>query len=272
VSPRKEVLIQSKATMLTLYHNDMSVCSQKVRLCLAEKALGYVGRHLNLRVGDQQKPEYLTLNPKGVVPTLIDDDVIVTESIVINEYLDDAYPKHPLKPVDPAGRAKMRWWTKQIDDSIFPATGTVSMSVAFHHQYTPEVLDELTRQRGPAYRARFALLQKGVNNPNFPEAIKRLYRMVVDMNTVLERGKWLTGAMFTLADIAYVPYVTRLDHLKFLGLLDKKPGTADWYERMRARESYRTALAAQFNPKYLPLMEEKGREAWPRVKELVEIA
>ena len=258
--------------MLTLYHNDMSVCAQKVRLCLAEKGLAYDARHLNLRAGDQQKPDYLKLNPKGVVPTLVHDDVVVTESVVINEYLDDAFPERPLKPTTPAGRAKMRWWTKQIDDSIFPATGTVSMSVAFHHQYTPEVLEELTRQRGPGYRARFALLQKGVDNPNFPDAIKRLYKMVADMNAALERGPWLVGDTFTLADIAYAPYVARLDHLKFLGLLDQNPRTADWYERLRSRESYRSALAAQFNPKYLPLMEEKGREAWPRVKELVGLA
>lgn len=258
--------------MLTLYHNDMSVCAQKVRLCLAEKTLPYEARHLNLRAGDQQQPDYLKLNPKGVVPTLVDDDTVVVESVVINEYLDDAFPKRPLKPNDPAGRAKMRWWTKQIDDSIFGATGTVSMSVAFHHQYTPEVLDELIRQRGPAYRARFSLLQKGVDNPNFPDAIKRLYKMVADMNAALERGPWLCGEMFTLADIAYAPYITRLDHLKFLGFLDKNKRTADWYERMKARPSYRTALAAQFNAKYLPLMDEKGSAAWPRVKELVGLA
>ena len=253
--------------MLTLYHNDMSVCAQKVRLCLAEKALSYDARHLNLRAREQEKPEYLKLNPKGVVPTLVDDEVVVTESVVINEYLDDAYPKRPLKPNDPAGRARMRWWTKQIDDSIFRATGTVSLSVAFIHQYAPEVLEQLTRQR-----PYFALLQKGVENPNFPDAIKRLYKMVTDMNAALERGPWLCGEMFTLADIGYAPYLTRLDQLKFSGLLDKNPRAADWYQRMRARESYRQALAAQFNPKYLPLMEEKGREAWPRVKELVGLA
>lgn len=258
--------------MLTLYHNDMSVCAQKVRLCLAEKALAYEAKHLNLRAGDQQQPDYLKLNPKGVVPTLVHDDVVVTESIVINEYLDDAFPEHPLKPATPAGRAKMRWWTKQIDDSIFAATGTVSMSIAFHHQYSPDVLEDLIRQRGPAYRARFALLQKGVDNPNFPDAIKRLYKMVADMNAALERGPWLTGEMFTLADIAYAPYITRLDHLKFLGFLDRNPQTANWYERMRARDTYRRALAAQFNAKYLPLMDEKGRAAWPRVRELVGLA
>ena len=255
--------------MLTLYHNDMSVCAQKVRLCLAEKGLPYDAKHFNLRAGDQQQPFYLKLNPKGVVPTLVHDDVVVTESVVINEYIDDAFPTPPLKPADAAGRAKMRWWTKHIDDGIFAATGTVSMSVAFHHQYTQDVLDELIRQRGPAYRARFELLRKGVDNPNFPDAIKRLYKMVTDMNAALERGPWLLGEQLTLADVAYAPYITRLDHLKFLGLLDKNPRTAGWYERMRSRDSYRTALAAQFNAKYLPLMDEKGSAAWPRVKELV---
>jgi glutathione S-transferase len=166
----------------------------------------------------------------------------------------------------------MRWWTKQIDDGIFAATGTVSMSIAFHHQYTPEVLEELARQRGEAYRKRFALLQMGVNNPNFPDAIKRLYKMVVDMNAALDHGPWLCGEMLTLADIAFAPYLTRLDHLKFLGFLDKHPRTAHWYERMRNRDTYRSALAAQFNTKYLPLMDEKGREAWPRVRELVGLA
>jgi glutathione S-transferase len=257
--------------MLTLYHNDMSVCAQKVRLALAEKGLAYEARHLNLRQGDQQKPEYLKLNPKGVVPTLVDGATVVTESIVINEYLEDAFPETPLRPAEPAGRARMRLWTKEIDGGIFGATGVVSMSVAFHHQYAPDIVEELARQRGPAYRQRFEQLRKGVDNPAFPDAIKRLYKMVTDMNAALERAPWLAGGALTLADIAYAPYVTRLDHLKFLGMLDQNPRVADWYERMRARPSYQSALAAQFNPKYLPLMAEKGREAWPRVRSLLGI-
>jgi len=255
--------------MLTLYHNDMSVCAQKVRLALAEKGLTYTARHLNLRAGDQREPDYLKLNPKGVVPTLVDDKTVVTESVVINEYIDDAFPEPPLKPADPAGRARMRWWTKHIDDGIFAATGTVSMSIAFHHQYTPEVVEQLVALRGPVYRQRFEQLKKGVDNPAFPEAIKRLYKMVADMDEALARGPWLTGVDYTLADIAHAPYVTRLDHLKFMALMDKHPRVADWYERMRARPAYQSALAAQFNPKYLPLMEEKGREAWPRVASLL---
>lgn len=257
--------------MLTLYHNDMSVCAQKVRLALAEKGLTYAARHLNLRAGDQRDPAYLKLNPKAVVPTLVHDDVVVTESVVINEYIDDAFPSPALKPADAAGRARMRWWTKHIDDGIFAATGTVSMSIAFHHQYPPEIVDALTKLRGPGYRARFEQLQKGVDNPAFPDAIKRLYKMVTDMNAALERGPWLVGQDYSLADVAHAPYITRLDHLKFMGLLDRNKRVADWYERMRARPAYQSALAAQFNPKYLPLMEEKGNAAWPRVKTLLEL-
>lgn len=255
--------------MLKLYHNDMSVCAQKVRLALAEKGLAYDGEHLNLRAGDQQRPDYLKLNPKGVVPTLVHDGFVVTESIVINEYLDDAFPERPLKPADAAGRARMRWFTKHVDDGIFAATGIVSMSVAFHHQYPPETVESLTRLRGPAWRQRFENLRKGADNPAFPDAIRRLDKMCVDMDKSLADHAWLAGPEFTLADVAYAPYATRLDHLKFADLLLKRRRVADWYDRLRARKSYQDALAAWFNPRYLPLMAEKGEEAWPKVRAML---
>jgi glutathione S-transferase len=255
--------------MIELYHNDMSVCAAKVRLALAEKGVEHRAHHLNLRAGDQKTPEYLKLNPKGVVPTLVHDGFVVTESVVINEYIEEAFPGSALMPEDARGRARVRGWTKQIDDSIFSATGTMSLSIAFHYQYPPELVEELTRLRGPAYRENFERFKKGVDNPNFPPAIRRMDKMLADMDKALADGAWLAGSQYTLADIAYAPYVTRLDHLKFLGMLDKRPRVADWYERMKARPAYQQALAAFFNPKYLPLMDEKGREAWPRVKALL---
>jgi glutathione S-transferase len=255
---------------LTLYHNDMSVCAQKVRFALAEKGLAYDGKHLNLRRGDQMAAAYLKLNPNGVVPTLVHDGLVVIESVVINEYLDDAFPEPALKPKDAAGRARMRWFTKHVDAGIFPATGIVSMSIAFHHQYTPEAVDEIARKRPPAWRQRFEQLTKGVDNPAFPDAIARLDKMLADMEASLAAGgPFLAGADFSLADIAYAPYVTRLDQLRFGAMLDQRPKAAAWYDRIRARPAYRDALAKWFNEKYLPLMDEKGREAWPKVKALL---
>jgi glutathione S-transferase len=91
--------------VLALYHNDMSSCAQKVRLCLAEKALEWESRHLDLRAGEHQQPWYIKLNPRAVVPTLIDDETVIPESNVINEYLDDRFPERPLRPSDPYGCA-----------------------------------------------------------------------------------------------------------------------------------------------------------------------
>jgi glutathione S-transferase len=78
--------------MLALYHNDMSSCAQKVRLCLAEKELDWESRHLNLRADEHQQEWYLKLNPRAVVPTLVDGETVVPESNVINEYLEDRFP------------------------------------------------------------------------------------------------------------------------------------------------------------------------------------
>jgi glutathione S-transferase len=256
---------------ITLYHNDMSVCAQKVRLTLAEKGLEYESRHLNLRAGDQKNPDYLKLNPNGYVPTLVHDDFVVCESTVICEYLDDAFPVPALKPVDARGRARMRGFTKFIDAAIFPATGVVSMSIAFHHQYSPDVHPRMEAAR-PGWLANFRNLQKGTENPAFPNAIRRLDKMLADMEAALAaHGRpWLTGDMFTLADIGNAPYVTRLDHLKFLPhMVLHRPLSAQWYERLKVRPGYQDALAKWFNAKYLPLMEEKGTEAWPRVRELL---
>ena len=121
--------------MLTLHHNEMSTCSQKVRLTLAEKNLEWKSIHLRLRKGEQFDPHYLRLNPRGVVPTLIHDDWVIRESSVILEYLDEVFPEPSLHPDDPVARATMRLWTKQFDEDLQTSTAIVSMCIAFRHQF-----------------------------------------------------------------------------------------------------------------------------------------
>jgi len=107
--------------MLALYHNDMSLCAQKVRVGLAEKKLDWESRHLVLRAAEHQQPWYLELNRRAVVPTLIDGEKVIPESNVILEYLDEAYPNPALAPLDAYGRARMRLWTKQLDEDVHDA-------------------------------------------------------------------------------------------------------------------------------------------------------
>src|SRR5271169_1567954 len=127
-------LRRKEEEVLELYHNDMSTCAQKVRFALAEKGATWHSHHLDLRSRDQQKPEYLKLNPNAVVPTLVHDDVVIIESTVINEYVDDAVPGPALRPADAADKARMRLWTKQLDEGLHADTGVVSTSIAFRYQ------------------------------------------------------------------------------------------------------------------------------------------
>src|SRR5712675_3161415 len=76
----------------TLYNAPQSTCSQRVRFVLNAKGLAFEEVKLDLLAGDQLKPDYLALNPNGVVPTLDHDGNIVIDSSVIIEYLDEVAP------------------------------------------------------------------------------------------------------------------------------------------------------------------------------------
>src|SRR5271154_4235522 len=118
--------------MLKLYHFPSAICAQKVRVCLAEKDVPWES-HDAMR--ELRSPEYLKLNPGGFVPTLVHDERIVTESRIVNEYIDETFEGPALQPRDPYERACMRLWTKQLDESLFPCIYVLSFIVVFREQY-----------------------------------------------------------------------------------------------------------------------------------------
>ena len=259
---------------LALYHNDMSSCAQKVRLMLAEKGLEWESRHLNLRAGEHQKDWYIKLNPRAVVPTLIDGDIVVPESNVINEYLDERFPDPPRKPADAFGRARMRLWTKQLDEGVHDAgIAVLSFALAFRHQYLTKgeagqamlesIPDPIKRER------RRDVIEKGLDSPFFTTAVARLLTLYRDMDQTLASHAWLAGDSYSIADAAFTPYIVRLEHLDVMGLLDPTPRTADWYRRIKARPSFEAAIVRWENDKYLTLMKRQGRENWPKIKEII---
>jgi glutathione S-transferase len=245
-----------------------------VRLVLAEKGLEWESRHLDLRAGEHQKDWYIKLNPRAVVPTLMDGDIAVPESNVINEYLDERFPDPPLKPADPLGRARMRLWTKQLDEGVHDAgIAVLSFAVAFRHQYMSRgeagkemlesIPDPIKRER------RRDVIEKGLDAPAFRIAIDRLLTLYRDMDKALEKHAWLAGDTYSIADAAFTPYVVRLDHLDVLGLLEPTPRTAAWYRRIKERPSFQSAIVRWENPKYLELMKKQGRENWPKIKTMM---
>ena len=102
--------------MLELYHSGLTTCSKQVRHCLREKGLAYQSRYVELWRYENLSPDYLKLNPNGVVPTLVHDGVPIINSFCINEYLEDAFPQPALRPADARGRARMRYWAWTADD------------------------------------------------------------------------------------------------------------------------------------------------------------
>ena len=260
--------------MLTLYHHDTSVCSQKVRLVLSEKEIPWEGSFINLGKGEHQTPEYMKLNPNAVVPTLVHDDCVIIESSIINEYLDDLEPARPMKPAAPYRRARMRLWIKQLDDSIHYAINTVSNAIAFRRfraKQSPE--ERAARLAGipdPAKRAKMKdLAENGIESPLMGEALTRLDRMLADMEAELAAQDWLAGGRHSLADAGFTPYVNRM---AILGLQEMwspgRPNVADWYERATQRPSYKTAILDHDPADRVALMRKSGDELWPRIKEL----
>jgi glutathione S-transferase len=260
--------------VIELYHNDMSVCAQKVRMTLAEKKLPWENHHLDLRAGDQQQPEYLKLNPNAVVPTLVDDGKVIIESTVICEYLDDAYAAPSMRPAPAAARAQMRLWTKQLDETIHAATSVISNGIAFRHQklvWGMERLKEFHQQMPDAARRErsWENITKGVESGYFPDAIKRFDKLLSDMEATLTEAPWLAGEEYSLADISYAPYITRLEHLQLQFMWDRRPHIPTWFDRLRERSSYVEAFDRWRNPSYEKLMMETGTETRARIKTII---
>jgi len=259
--------------MIDLYHNDMSVCAAKVRIALAEKGLQWKGYPLDLRAGDALKPEYLRLNPNGVVPTLVHDRHVIIESTVICEYLDDAWADAPLRPRNPFARARMRLWTKQLDEGLHAATGTLSTCIAFRHQHLKKTPEELNRYFDAIpQQERRERLQKavefGMDAPTFAPAVRRFDKLLQDIERSLTEEDWLAGDSYSLADLAYTPYMVRLQHLGLDDMIASRPLVAAWKDRLFARPSFKTAVADWFNPGTLAIFEaqrESAREKAARI-------
>lgn len=264
--------------MLVLYHHNISVCAQKVRLALAEKRLPHERRHVNLMQAEQVAPEYLKINPKGVVPAIVHDGQPVTESTVILEYLEDAFPERPLRPATPFARSRMRIWAQVPDAALHAACGTLSFAAAFAAQVKaanpPAVLSERLAKlpdRARAWRQQ-QLFDHGLDAPFVADAVKLHDKVLGDMEKTLAAGAWLAGDAFSLAECAIAPYVLRLDRLGLARLWDRRPRIAGWYARLEARPAWAEAITAfptLGGGDYDDDLKSKGIDVWPKVQALL---
>jgi glutathione S-transferase len=198
--------------MLTLYdYPDCPFC-QKVRVVLAEKDLEYEKVFVDLRKQEQKSPDFLRLNPYGKVPVLIDEEEVMYESTVINEYLEDEYPIPRLMPEDSGGRARVRLLEDYCDNSFIPSTTTL--------------LAQLRKTEGERDPQRVE------------QAREDLRRGLYFLSDRLGGQEYLVGKEFTLADAAFAPRIMVIGRLG----VELEPALSNvqaWIERIRARPSVR---------------------------------
>lgn len=235
--------------MLELYHAGLTTCSKKVRLCLAEKGLEYRSHYLDLRKFEHHRPEYLAINPNGVVPALVHDGEPVLESMLINEYIDAAFPEPPLRPDDPLELSRMRLWTKLADN--YGLTAVIPNTWAFYQPVLAKLSDEEyeqmlaqvpTQERREQWRK---AADNSFSSRDHEQARAAAARIVGKIEAGVGDGPWLMGDAYTLADIDLLPYADRIAFFfpDILGLEANTPHTLAWLQRMRARPTVQATYA-----------------------------
>lgn len=231
--------------MFKLYNAPQSTCSQKVRLVMMEKALPFEEVKLNLFKGDQLTPEYMQINPNGVVPSLDHDGKIIIDSSVIIEYLDESFPDMPLRPDSPAGLADMRTWMRFFEEVPTPAVRIPSYNRVFLQHYSSLSNEEFLAIAEQKTLRKDFFLKMGRTGYSAEEMEKSLnqVRMTVErMEAGLQNeSSWLLGEQYTLADICVLPCFVRMSDIGYDSLWAGSPKVTAWIERSVDRENYSSA-------------------------------
>lgn len=237
-----------------LHHAWKSSASRRVRLCLAEKGVRFESVLVDLTRGEHHTPEYLKKNPLGVIPLLVlEDGRSLFESGTICEYLDETIPDPPLRAADAYDRATMRNWIRHVD-------GLIGNLIIFNWKHSiakvasqwsdAELAEKLksipSKERQEAW---LRAARKPYTEDEQAEARRKLVALLDRMEAMLgEGGGWLVGGRYSIADIAVVPFVKRIEEEIAPDEVTpaKHPRVHDWWQRLQARPAFKTARIESF--------------------------
>jgi glutathione S-transferase len=228
---------------LLLYNAPQSTCSQRVRFALHAKGIAFAERRLDLFAGDQLRPDYLALNPNGVVPTLVHDGQVIIDSSVIMEYLEEVFDQAPrLVPEDPVLRAAMRSLMRFIDEVPTPAIRVPSYQTAFlRHFQSMSEREFLALAEAKPLRKDFLLRMGRTGFPaaEVEQAEDRLRRALRRMSDAIRQhgGPWLLHEL-TLADIAILPVLVRMEDIGMAHFWQDMPEVARWLALIKQQPAF----------------------------------
>lgn len=237
-----------------LYHFPTSLCSQKVRLALAEKGVAWEDKTVNTGPAlEHYEPWYAKLNPRLVVPSIEFEGAIVTDSAHIVQFIDETFDGPQLLPSDPEEREEVLAWIERQDS--FPirelgyarSKGMVRWIQRWSLKQKRKRLTKLAKKHPElreVYERKLAEVEEVQELMRDRAAADRLVveveELLDELEEVLEDREWLAGDHYTLADLTWTAVLARLDHIGFSRALSERrhPNIADWYERLRERESW----------------------------------
>jgi glutathione S-transferase len=236
--------------MVELYHFWSSVCSVRCRMALEEKRIAWTSKYVDLFKFDHLQPDYLKINPDGVVPTLVHNGEAICESSIINEYIDAAFPGPSLIPSDPLEAARMREFVRKCEnefDAIVKLTMVKYILPKLRNRWSQaELLDQAARRPTKYYQDVHSRAVRGEIPDSELQAAQRTIEGLLDhVEKILNPGPWIVGAQFTLADIAVAPYMFRLSALgvdRFWSV-NHRPFVHAWYRRLSARSAFVKAVS-----------------------------
>ena len=261
--------------MLVLYHHGSSTCAAKVRFAMEEKQLEWEGRYIDILAGEQFHEDFLKINPKGFVPVLIDAELVIPESTIICEYLEDKFPKPALMPADAEGKAKVRRWTKAVDEELHPACSAITYVVSHRHTILRNGVSSFEEfveggdSEGKAARLlKWQWIQEGIKAPGAEDKIKLYFDYLSKMEAALSGSEWLVGDAFTMADVAMTPYINRLAALAMEKLWEdgRLPGVERWFNAVKSRSTFETAFIKWLPKELRAEMYSNGQKSWPEIK------
>ena len=240
----------SSLTGLHLYHAGWSNCSMRVRMTLEEKNLRWTSHHLNTRAGEHITAEYFSINPNGLVPTLVHDGNVWIESSDIIRYLDDTFPQPRLTPSDDKCLQELSEWQKLASAIHVKAVKT--------YIYATNPGDR--RRKSPAELERYRQLQSneellafhsmsssdaGISDSDRAAAETLLHETFANLDTWLAKHRWLVGDDFSLADITWVPLHYTLERVGFSFVAFKN--VMRWSRDIAARPCFQKAVVEWFD-------------------------
>lgn len=243
VTPTNQEVLGFKG--LHLYHAGVSNCAMRVRVTLAEKQLPWTSHHLDILNKEHHTPEYFGINPKGLVPSLVHDGVVIVESDDIIDYLDKTYPEPPLRPRSETGLKQMYEWMKLAVNNHVGAVKTFIyynkiqkfMRQSEQEQQNYSQLQDNEELRD--YHSRNSSTA-GISLEQAQHAEQILSDCFVKAEKVLTNSDWLVDNCFSLADITWVPLHFTLIRANFS--FDGYPAVQAWAERISQRDSFQKGV------------------------------